>query len=178
VRWSGGTAEGDADARPRAMRVGNCFLEDVVRTGAIAGAATTAIVAACGAAEDGEAIAPVNAVSHIAWGDEAARQTAPSVKFTLTGLVLNAAAVTSWAVIYHALFGGRKITPVAAATGAVATSALAYVTDYHVVPERLTPGFEKRLSNRSLALTYGVLAAGFMVGGLLARRDRKRGVGR
>jgi hypothetical protein len=152
------------------MRDGNCFLENVLRTGAIAGAATTAVVAACGAAEQGEAIAPVNAVSHIAWGDEAARQTGISTKYTLTGLVLNAAAVTSWAVIYHALFGGRKITPVAAATGAVATSALAYVTDYHVVPERLTPGFEKRLSNRSLALTYGVLAAGLMVGGLLARR--------
>lgn len=148
------------------------ILQDVARTGAIASAATTLAVAALGHTEDGEAVAPVNAVSHIAWGDEAARQTGVSMKYTLTGLVLNAAAVTSWAMIYHALFGGRKITPVAAATGAVATSALAYATDYHVVPERLTPGFEKRLSNRSLALTYGVLAAGLMVGGLLARRGR------
>jgi hypothetical protein len=152
------------------MRFNDEFLEHVAVTGAVASAATTLAVAALGQAENGEAIAPVNAVSHIAWGDEAARQTGVTTKYTLTGLVLNAAAVTSWAVIYHTLFGGRKITPVAAVTGAVATSALAYVTDYHVVPERLTPGFERRLSNRSLALTYGVLATGLMVGGLLARR--------
>jgi hypothetical protein len=159
------------------MQYGSNFLGNIAVTGAVASAATTLAVAALGQAEDGEAVAPVNAVSHIAWGDEAARQTGVTTKYTLTGVVLNAAAVTSWAVIYHAvlghaLFGGRKITPLSAATGAVATSALAYVTDYHVVPERLTPGFEKRLSNRSLALTYGVLAAGLMVGGLLARRDR------
>ena len=43
-------------------------------------------------------------------------------------------------------------------------SAVAYATDYHVVPERLTPGFEKRLSNESLAIVYGVLAACLALG--------------
>jgi hypothetical protein len=46
------------------------------------------------------------------------------------------------------------------------------VTDYKVVPERLTPGFELRLSNKSLGVVYGALAAGLVVGGLLLSRRR------
>jgi hypothetical protein len=152
------------------MSMADEFFEDVAVTGAIASAATTLAVAALGQVEEGEPLAPVNAVSHIAWGDEAAQQTGVSTKYTLAGLALNTAAVTSWAVIYHALFGRRPKTPLSAAMGAAATSALAYVTDYHVVPKRFTPGFEKRLSNKSLAVTYGVLAAGLAVEGLLSRK--------
>jgi hypothetical protein len=39
-------------------------------------------------------------------------------------------------------------------------SAAAYVTDYHVVPKRLTPGFELRVPRLALAGVYAALALG------------------
>ena len=45
---------------------------------------------------------------------------------------------------------------------------VAYVVDYHVVPRRLTPGFELRVPRRALAAVYGALAVG------LALRDMYR----
>lgn len=145
---------------------------DTLRTGAIATAATTLAVAALGEAEDGHAIAPVNAVSHIAWGDKAARQTDASLKYTLTGALVNAAAIGSWAAIHSFLFARHRRPPSAAAALAsgTAVSALAYVTDYHVVPDRLTPGFEKRLSGRSLFAVYTVLALGLAAGAMTRPR--------
>jgi hypothetical protein len=53
----------------------------------------------------------------------------------------------------------------------VAVAAAAYVVDYYVVPKRLTPGFEKRLSGRSLFWIYSALAAG-LAAGWTANRSR------
>jgi hypothetical protein len=39
--------------------------------------------------------------------------------------------------------------------------------DFQLTPERLTPGFEHRLSHRSLAAVYGAFAVGLAVGALL-----------
>lgn len=64
----------------------------------------------------------------------------------------------------------RRVTIGEAVAEGAAISALAYVTDYYVVPEQFTPGFEKRLSNRSLAAIYGVLAVSLGVGALLRRQ--------
>lgn len=58
----------------------------------------------------------------------------------------------------------------AALLGGAATAALAYLTDYHVVPRRLTPGVEKRLTGRSLFLVFGALAVGLSAGAWLRRR--------
>ncbi len=46
---------------------------------------------------------------------------------------------------------------------------IAYVTDYRLVPRRLTPGYEKRVSGRSLFVIYGVLALSLGAGALLVR---------
>jgi hypothetical protein len=51
------------------------ILSDSICTGALASATTALAAAACGRVEEGEAVAPVNAVSHILWGDEAAAET-------------------------------------------------------------------------------------------------------
>ncbi len=74
-----------------------------------------------------------------------------------------------WAALYSLLHGHRADakTPLRAVAGGVATSAVAYAVDYHVVPSRLTPGWEHRMAPRSLAATYGSLAAGFALGALL-----------
>lgn len=147
------------------------FTQNTLRTGAVATAATTVAIAASGSAENDNPLSPINAVSHIAWGERAAAQDDASLKYTLTGAVLNATAVVGWAGVYELLFGRaadrRQIGR--AVAGGAAVAALAYVTDYHVVPPRLTPGFEKRLSNRSLLKVYATLALGLGLGSLLKR---------
>lgn len=143
------------------------WIADTLTTGAVATTATTLAVAALGAAEDGNPVAPINAVSHIVWGDETARVEHADVRHTAVGAVLNAAAVTGWAGVHELLMprDGPRGLGQALVTGA-AVSALAYVTDYHVVPRRFTPGFEKRLSGRSLFGVYAVLALALAAGSL------------
>jgi hypothetical protein len=157
-----------------AMQNTSKLINDSLATGAIATAATTAAASACGRIEDGEPIAPLNAISHILYGDEAAAHNEPSAKYTMPGILLNTAAITGWAVVHELMFNGRRrpqTLPAALAAGA-ATSALAYVTDYYIVPKRFTPGFEKRLSNSSLACIYGTLAASLGIASWLRHRSR------
>jgi hypothetical protein len=147
------------------------FAFDVAATGAAATAATTATILCLGHQRDQSMWAPINAVSHIAFGDEAAGHTEPSAKFTGTGTALNAAAMVSWAAAYAGLM--RLMPPrsvPAAIAGGAAIAAAAYVTDYHVVPSRLTPGFEKRLSGRSMFWIYSALATGLAAGWMMRSR--------
>lgn len=146
-----------------------------LQTAGPATAATTAAVAACGALDDGNSVAPINAVSHIAWGDEAAEHEDASLKYTATGATLNAAAVASWAAVYELAFGGsaRKGNVKAAVVGGIATAAMAYVVDYYVVPKRLTPGFEKRLSSPSMFVTYAALAASLPLASIIAGKNKE-----
>jgi hypothetical protein len=68
---------------------------------------------------------------------------------------------------------GRNSRHGKAVAAAATTAAVAYVVDYHVVPYRLTPGFEVHLSRQALGLTYLALAAGF-VAAALARSNIAR----
>jgi hypothetical protein len=137
-----------------------------LQTGAVASTTTALTTAVLGATEIQNVVAPINAVSHIAWGDGAVAQDEPSVKYTLTGLALNTAAVTGWAAVHELLFGHylKRGNLPAALLGGAATSALAFVTDYYVVPRRFTPGFERRLSGGSLLGIYSVLAVSLAFG--------------
>lgn len=152
---------------PKYVTNGSDLLVNTLCTGVLATLTTTVAAAICGKKETGSALAPVNAVSHIMWADEAVTHDDASMRYTAIGLALNSAAVMSWAVVFEMLFGGaRKDGDVAGALlGGVCVSCLAYITDYHLVPERLTPGFEKRLSNSSLFFIYAALAAGLGLGG-------------
>src|SRR5689334_13307947 len=86
----------------------NEMIADGLWEGAAATAATTAVAAACGETELKSAVAPLNAVSHIIWGDEAAVETDTSVQYTLPGVLLNSAAVSSWAILQELVFGRRR----------------------------------------------------------------------
>lgn len=46
-------------------------------------------------------------------------------------------------------------------------AALAYLVDYHLVPKRLTPGWEERVSDRSLAAIFGAMAVSLPIRRLL-----------
>lgn len=144
-----------------------------LREGAVAGTVatvlSTALLAVIGRREAGSAVAPVNAVSHWLWGDESLRADGADLRHTATGFLTHHLAAVFWAGLYSWLYGHRDEakTPAQAVAGGIATSAVAYVVDYHVVPKRLTPGWEHRMAPRSLAATYGSLAVGFAVGALL-----------
>ncbi len=135
------------------------WISDTISTGAVATASTTTALAVLGQLENGDPVSTINAVSHMLWGDEAAETDALDVEHTLAGIGLNAAAVTSWAGV-HELFMPREGGPSVsrALLAGAATAAAAYITDYHVVPERLTPGFEKRLSRPALLGVFATLA--------------------
>lgn len=76
-----------------------------------------------------------------------------------------------WAGMHELLMPRKRKPKVArAVSSAVLVATVAYVVDYHVVPKRLTPGFEKRLSGTALAGIYATLAISLAVGSLLRER--------
>lgn len=104
--------------------------------------------------------AALNATSHFLWGKRAGRENAYSMKYTGTGFVTNYGASVFWALLYELLGRGRRRTRPRALLDGALVSAAAYVTDYHIVPQRLTPGFEMRLPRAALACVYVALAVG------------------
>lgn len=152
-------------------------IKHIMRAANIATVTTTVITSLFGKKEAGSAAAPLNAVSHILWGDKAFEKEGVDTKHTAAGAAVHAAAVYAWTGILELTFGkwvrrgeddaevlGRALI----AGGTI--SALAYVVDYHVVPKRLTPGFEKHLSPLAIASTYGILAASLAAGAVWAER--------
>ena len=146
------------------------FVRTLLSTG-IATVATTATAALFGKREVGSAAAPLNATSHILWGDEAAKHDEADWRHTGVGVLLNAGAMLSWVYVQERYFPRPSGVWGAAASG-VGVAALAYVTDYYLVPKRLTPGFEKRLSSTALFAIYASLAAALASGAALHTRSR------
>lgn len=134
------------------------LFQRILVTSAASTAATTVATAVLGQLQCGSPAAPLNATSHIIWGERAKHLDAADVSHTVVGGLLNAAAMVSWAGVQHLFFPRPRGLWGSLATG-VTVSALAYVTDYWVVPKRLTPGFEARLSRAGLLATYAALAA-------------------
>jgi hypothetical protein len=136
-------------------------------SGTWAGLSMSAAIGLIGKITVGRAATPLNAVSHILWGNQAARENKWSITYTGSGLILNQLACLFWAGCYEAMTDPRR--PARFSTAA-AVSALAYVTDYHVVPRRLTPGFELLFPRRLFPWLYAALAASLVVGVDLQRR--------
>lgn len=146
-----------------------------VREGLVAGSLasllSTAVLAGAGRREAGSALAPVNAVSHWLWGDASLRQDQASWRYTALGYLTHHLAAVFWATLHAALVGRRRgaHTLPAVVLGGIATSATASVVDYRLVPRRLTPGFEHRLSRGSMVAAFAAIAAGIALGALLVR---------
>jgi hypothetical protein len=145
-------------------------LRNTLPIAGLTGATTVVAAALCGWRENDNAVAPLNAVSHIVWGDEATTQENISTKYTATGVALNVMAMFGWALIFAKLFptpGKLAKRAASSFSGGALVSLLAYIVDYHLVPKRLTPGIESRLSCGSLLVIYIVLALSLGLGGLL-----------
>jgi hypothetical protein len=136
---------------------------------------SAAVLAWRGRVDARSAAAPVNAVSHWLWPREALRQDGPSARYTLTGIGIHFAAAVLWSGLYETVRAcHREVTPAKVVVDAVAVSAVAAVVDLACVPDRLTPGFEKRLSPRSVAMVYAGFATGLALAGLAVMRSRSR----
>ena len=142
-------------------------------SGSLAGIATTAAVSLVGLREQSNAVAPINATSHVLWGDEAGAADEVDLKHTVPGLLINTGAGVFWALIHELLL--ERVRPRDAAEGAAsgaAVAALAYVVDYHLIPRRLSPGWELRVSRRGVALGFATLGACLALSGILRARRR------
>jgi len=148
-------------------------LRNALIRGTAANLASTVALAACSRRETGAPLAAVNAVSHWAWGDAAARRDGFSVQHTVVGALTNQAASVFWAYVLERLFAVRRRRAGAARVigEAVATSALACAVDYTITPRRFTPGYELRLSRGSMLAVYAAFAAGLAAASMLLPAD-------
>jgi len=137
--------------------------------GSGAGLASMLALAACSRRETGSSLAGVNAVSHWAWGDLDARRDGFSWKHTIVGGLTHEAASVFWAFCFDRLFASRRVAPaITRLVGETAAmSALACAVDYTITPKRFTPGYEIRLTKRSLVGVYVAFAAGLAIGSFL-----------
>ena len=135
-------------------------MKDALVAGSIVCVATAAAAAVRGMTDSGSAVAPINATTHVVYGPEAGDVDVPDLKHTMLGLVINAGASVFWATIYERLFGraGNRGDVGRALLGGGMVAAIAYLVDYHLVPKRLTPGWEERVSGRSLAMIFAAMA--------------------
>jgi hypothetical protein len=135
---------------------------DGLVSGTIASIASTIALSILGKAELGKTAAPVNGPSQWIWGRHAPYQNRFSLRYTIVGYAIHHAASVFWAFWYEKL--RQRMGPTESAASALApaaiTAAAAYMVDFHFTPKRLSPGFENRLSQRSLLIVYGTFALG------------------
>jgi hypothetical protein len=150
----------------------NTALQRGLVSGTTSSLLSTAALAALGEKTDGSTFGPTNAISHWIWGDKAARQDGPSLRYTVPGYLIHHASATFWAVLFERFCGSAldRSSPAKTVATATAASAVACFTDYQLTPRRLRPGYEQRLSKPSLAVVYGAFGVGLAVGALLCRR--------
>jgi len=141
--------------------------------GSLASLLSTAVLAVAGRRQAGSAAAPINAVSHWYWGDEALQRQKADVTHTAAGYLTHHGAATFWALAYAALASDRPAlrTLAGVIAGAGATSAIACFADFRLTPHRFTPGYEHRLSNGALLAVYAAFAAGLGAGALAMRNQ-------
>lgn len=131
-------------------------------SGSAANATSALALAACSKIEQDSAAAALNGPSQWVWGEAEAYTREATVKHTLTGYLIHHAMSILWGTVHERLFGENAAEKSAAkcCMEAAATATLAYVTDYHIAPRRLRPGFRKHLGPRSIFAVYAAFAVG------------------
>jgi len=153
------------------------FLRDAALAGSVASLASTAVLAAGGRRETGRVSAPINAISHWVHGPAAYAANEPDARHTGLGLVIHHASALLWGLGYVALLRRAAATRPRLDTpwkAAAVTTLVAAVTDFKLVPPRLTPGFEHRLSRGSVTVTYLAFGIGLALSGLWLQARRRR----
>lgn len=154
------------------MKTWSQSLRDGLLPGGLAGAVSAGLLAMRGLAEIRQPLAPLNAPSHWLWGDRALQQNGKSWRYTGVGLLIHQASAVMWGVLYERFVARPRAEPAQELRDAMVATAAAATVDFVLTPRRFTPGFEKRLSTRSLLLVYGGFAVGIAIGSHLVRRRR------
>ncbi|WP_213776952.1 hypothetical protein [Caballeronia sp. dw_276] len=147
------------------------LLARALASGTGAAIASAAVASREGVIHGSSAAAPINAVAHCVWPAEAMLDERASIRLTGTGAFIHWGAGVFWGVMFEAL-RGRRASPAAIVRAAGITAVTAYVVDYHLVPERFTPGFEAHVPPRSFVPIYAALGAGLALAALAAKRQR------
>lgn len=159
------------------MKTWSRALKDALIAGSIASLTSTVVLALRGRSDTGGALGPLNAPSHWLWGDRALEEDGASLRYTATGLLIHHASSIFWAMVQEQLLHRKaqsENTVAAVLRDAAITTALAALVDLRLVPKRLTPGFERRLSGPSLAVVYSLFAVGLAIGSSLAARHQSQ----
>lgn len=158
------------------MKTWTRALRDAAIAGNIAGLASAAALVVCGRRDTGHHCAALNAPSQWLWGRKALRQNHASARFTGTGILVHQASAVFWSLVHEKALS--RLTGAGAHQAmyaAALTTALAAWVDLRVVPERLTPGFNRRLTPGSLLAVYALFGVGLAVTShLLNARDAQR----
>lgn len=149
-------------------------LQEAPLVGSLASLASLAALMLGSRAEKDGPWASVNAPSHWLWGNRALRQDGASMRYTALGLLIHHLSASFWAVLHQKLAGTEErpeSTPAVLGKAALTTAVAAWV-DLRLVPHRLTPGFQCRLSPARLAGVYLLFWMGLAAGSHLAGRRR------
>jgi len=136
-------------------------------SGAAASILSAIALAICGRLELRDPWAPLNGPSQWIFGTHAAHKNGLSLRYTLTGYLIHHLASLFWALTFERLRSRRSI-----AAPAAATAAIACFVDYQLTPRRMTPGFERRLSRKSLGVVYAAFAIGLAAGAAMSAKSR------
>ena len=118
----------------------------------------------------------LNAPSHWIFGDKGIQQSRPSWRYTGTGQAIHHASSLLWGGLYEAALPPRPQGTARLVGTAFVAAALAATVDLRVVPWRLSPGFQTRVSPSGVGWTYAAFALGLVLGSLAMRsRPVRRG---
>lgn len=144
----------------------NKLLTDTLRRALWSGTAASVLsaltVAWRGRVERVGAVRAINAVSHWFKGGKAFQQKQPSLRYTLPAIMVHHASSVFWSTIFEQGLkrDGKDLSTSRIVKRAAGVTALAWFVDFHLTPKRLTPGFERVVSKRSLAMTYVAFGCG------------------
>ena len=142
-------------------------------TGAASSIVSTVAMALVAKKETGSPYAATNAVSHYVHGEKATFRNRFSLRYTVPGLLIHHASATVWAFVFERVMGGvlDQKNPAGILASAAATSAFAAFTDHKLTPRPLQPGYQDRLSTKSLGVVYASIAVGLALGAMVLRRN-------
>jgi hypothetical protein len=141
------------------------FLHQTLVAGTVSGLLMDMVIVQASRMQTGRSAPGLNAVSHILWGRRAARQNNWSVRYTVSGILLNQLACLFWSGCMEALWPARRMRQSRQGVPrAMFIALIAYIVDYHVIPKRCTPGFELLFPRAWYPSLYAGLAASLWAG--------------
>jgi hypothetical protein len=149
------------------------WLRQALVDGSVASIASSIVIVAASHRHRGAPASGTNATSHWLWGAKAQRRDRPSWRYTAVGYAIHHASSVFWAAVYEGALARRPASsPRNRALLAACVGLLAWVVDYHVVPRRLTPGFERHFPRKSMLATYVAFSGGLAWAAIMLRRTR------